>query len=188
MLATTARSLGQVFDPYFNRSAEHFCNHLHTPAKPVASGFDCAVAQDDAICLAHPVFSIYGDKGAVAVKQYVARAIDKLLGNGRSIECSLPSFARVTLRHQPQHRRHVAHLLCAVAVSRGTFRDKPIGVIEDAITLHEVQVTVRTGQPIASATLEPQGVQIPVVCQGDAVSFTVPRLDVHQMVVLHHAP
>lgn len=186
--ATTARSLGQVFDPYFNRSAEHFCNHLHTPAKPVASGFDCAVAQDDAIYLAHPVFSIYGDKGAVAVKQYVARAIDKLLGNGRSIECSLPSFARVTLRHQPQHRRHVAHLLCAVAVSRGTFRDKPIGVIEDAITLHEVQVTVRTGQPIASATLEPQGVQIPVVCQGDAVSFTVPRLDVHQMVVLHHAP
>ena len=104
-----------------------------------------------------------------------------------SLECSLPSFARVTLRHQPQQHRHVAHLLCAVAVSRGTFRDKPIGVIEDAITLHDVQVTVRTGLPIASATLEPQGVSVPIARQGDAVSFTVPRLDVHQMVALHHA-
>lgn len=185
--ATTGRSLGQVFDPYFNRSAARFCNHMHTPARPQPSGFDGGVALDDLVYLAHPVFSIYRDKGAVAVKQYVARAIDLLLGVSKSIDCTLPSFGRVTVQRQVARRRDIVHLLCAAALNRGTVKDKPIDVIEDAIVLHDVQVRLRLGQAVERATLEPQGTDIALRADGDEVAFTLPRLEVHQMVVLHHS-
>ena len=40
---TDGQSLGQIFDPYFNRTWEHFCSHQHTPNRLEASGFDCGV-------------------------------------------------------------------------------------------------------------------------------------------------
>jgi hypothetical protein len=184
--ATSGRSLGQVFDPYFNRTAAHFCNHIHTPRRPEPSGFDCGVVHDNLIYLAHPVFSIYRDKGSVALKQVVQRSIDALLGNGRSVECNLPSYGRVTLRRQAGERRHVVHLLCVATMSRGTVMEKPIDVIEDLVPVHDVQVRVRSKQAFARATMEPQGTEIPLRATDGSVSFTVPVLDTHQMVVLHH--
>jgi len=184
--ATTGRTLGQVFDPHFNRSSAHFCNHMHTPAKPAPSGFDCGVALDDLVYLAHPVFMLYRDKGAVALKQYVARAIDHLLGR-RILECNLPSYGRVTWQRQPAHRRDIVHLLCAAPMNRGTINDRPIEVIEDVVAVHDIEIRVRPDIPVFSAMLEPQGIALPLQHEEGAISFTVPRLEVHQMVVLQHA-
>lgn len=184
--ATTGRSLGQVFDPYFNRTAKHFCNHIHTPRRPEPSGFDCGVMLGNVIYLAHPVFSIYRDKGSVALKQVVRRSIEALLGTGRSVECSLPSYGRITLRQQASLRRHIVHLLCAAPMNRGTVMDKPIDVVEDIVPVHDVRVLVRGLPPIARATMEPQGVSLPIQQSDEGVKFMVPRLENHQMVVLHH--
>ena len=183
---SSGRSLGQVYDPYFNRTAQHFCNHLHTPRRPEPSGFDCGVITPQRIYFAHPVFSIYRDKGSVAHKQVVQRAIDHLLGQGRSIETNLPSYGRVSLRHQPVERRHIVHLLCAVPMNRGTVMGQPIEVVEDITPMHEVAVVVRSSANFARATLEPQGSALALDQVPGGVRFTLPRLDMHQMVVLHH--
>jgi hypothetical protein len=83
-----------VFDSYFNRTAKHFCSHQHSRAKPEPSGFDAAIASERMIYLAHPVFSIYKDKGALTTKRYLARGIDLLLGSERTVKTNLPSFGR----------------------------------------------------------------------------------------------
>ena len=31
------KSLGQIFDPYFNRDFHHFCSHQHTPNRPATT-------------------------------------------------------------------------------------------------------------------------------------------------------
>ena len=138
------------------------------------------------IYFAHPVFSIYRDKGSVAHKQVVRRVIDHLLGEGRSVETNLPSYGRVSLRHQPAECRHVVHLLCAAPMNRGTVMGQPIDVVQDITPLHDVAVLVRSSANFARATLEPQGCALEMEQVPGGVRFTLPRLDMHQMVVLHH--
>jgi hypothetical protein len=41
--ATKGKTVGQIFDPYFNRTWEHFCSHQHAPNQEEPSGFDCGV-------------------------------------------------------------------------------------------------------------------------------------------------
>ena len=40
-------SLGQVFNPYFNRTYQHYCSHQHAPCQDTASGFDAGVVTDN---------------------------------------------------------------------------------------------------------------------------------------------
>jgi hypothetical protein len=184
--ATSGRSLGQVFDPYFNRTAKHFCSHQHTPPRPEPSGFDAAILDSGVAYLAHPVFTMYQDKGQVALKHYVAAAIDLLLGK-RRIVTNLPSFARVTVARQPDQRRDVVHLLCAAPFYRGSFRRGPIEVVEDLVTLADVTVTLGVDRKVSKATLEPQGVALPIVAGEGVISFTAPRVKGHQMIAVHDA-
>jgi hypothetical protein len=182
--ATSGRSLGKVFDPYFNRTSKHFCSHQHTPPRPEPSRFDAAVLGDGVIYLAHPVFSIYQDKGAVTVKRYVAAAIDLLLGK-RKIATNLPSFARVTVARQAKEARDIVHLLCAAPFYRGSFHRGPIEVVEDLVTLADVEVTLRVDRRVAKVTLEPQGVEIAVVTGDGEIAFTAPRVAGRQIVAVH---
>jgi hypothetical protein len=129
---------------------------------------------------------MYQDKGQVALKHYVAAAIDLLLGK-RRIVTNLPSFARVTVARQPDQRRDVVHLLCAAPFYRGSFRRGPIEVVEDLVTLADVTVTLGVDRKVSKATLEPQGVALPIVAGEGVISFTAPRVKGHQMIAVHDA-
>jgi hypothetical protein len=184
--ATSGRSLGKVVDPYFNRTAKHFCSHQHTPPQPQPSEYDAAVLGDGTLYLAHPVFGIYQDKGAVAVKQYAAAAIDILLQR-RTVRTSLPSFGRVTVARQAAERRTVVHPLAAAPLYRGAFRRGPIEVVEDLITLADVDVAVKVEGPVGKVKLEPQNVELPFVVEDGEVRFTIPRLPGLQIVAVQDA-
>lgn len=180
------RSLGQVVDPYFNRTPKHFCSHQNTPPRPEASGFDAGVEKGGITYLAHPVFEIYLDKGSVATKHYVAAVIDRILGD-RTVRTNLPSFGRVTVMRQPKERREIVHLLCAAPIRRGTFQRGPIEVVEDLLVVPDVAVSLKSGEKVGRITLEPQGTEIPLSASASGdVNFVVPRVTGHQMVVLHY--
>lgn len=179
MKAADGVSLGDVYDPYFNRTWEHFCSHQHAPARPEPSGFTCGVRKGNVMHLAHPVFKLYAKSGAVACRDYALAALRALLGPPK-VEVSLPSTGRATLMWQPEKNRHVLHLLNAVPVKRGA----GIEVIEDIAPAVMTRVTLRLGVPVKRATLEPGGVEVPLERDGDAVRVTVERFTGHQMVVL----
>jgi hypothetical protein len=185
--ATSGKSLGEVFDPYFNRTGQHFCSHQHTPPRQDASGYDAAILGHGLIYLAHPVFTIYQSKGAVAAKEYVAAAVRYLLDGKPSVSTSLPSFGRIAVNTQKDKNRDIVHLLCAAPLYRGTFKRGPIEVVEDLIALPNVTVSLRLDHEITGARLEPQGIDLPIARTDGAVNITVPHMTGHQMVVLHRA-
>ena len=68
----------------------------------------------------------------------------------------------------------------------GTVMGQPIDVVEGITPLHDVAVVVRSSANFARATLEPQGRALEMAQVPGGVRVTLPRLDIHQMVVLHH--
>jgi len=191
--ATTGESLGQVFDPYFNRTYKHFCSHQHTPYRPEASGFDAGVRHGNIVYLAHPVFTIYRGYGAVVQKDFVLRVLETLLGDVRAVATNLPSTARITLRRQAAEKRQIVHLLYANKPTRGGKASiwggavTAVEVIEELDPLFHINVSVRQDVPISRVTLEPQGITIPhTVCNG-RVEIALESFTCHQMVVLHEA-
>ncbi len=183
---TDGISLGDIFDPYFNRTPKHFCSHQHAPPRMQASGFAAGSLKDGVAYLAHPVFSIYWDKGAVTTKRFVARVIELLLdGRPSLVTSNLPSHGRVTLMRQEAEKRHIVHLLCATPVSRGTFDGNPIEVVEGTTVVPDVEVKVRIPGEVSRLVLEPQGKELAFVRDADSVAFTVERVAGHQMVALY---
>ena len=191
---TDGESLGDIYDPYFNRTREHFCGHQHAPAKPNPSGFDCGVRKGNIVYLAHPVFSIYRALGAVAYREYVLRAT-RLLLERPTVELNLPSTGRVTLMHQPQHKRYILHLLYANTVSRGGPMELPSGtlagkgsieLIDELLPLRNIDVQLRLAESISKVTLEPEGREIAFAVEKSCLSLKVDEFTCHQMVELQY--
>ncbi len=192
---TEGESLGEVYDPYFNRQWNHFCSHQHTPARPDPSGFSCGVRHGQIMYLAHPVFSIYRWFGQVTLRQYLGKALRLLLDGGESLRLrNLPSTGRVTLMHQVEERRYVLHLLNAHTVNRGGAPESPnedvagcrqsYEVIEECVPLHDVGIELKLESRILSVRLEPEGLPLSYTTQGHATSVTVPKMEHHQMIAL----
>ncbi|PTY02295.1 hypothetical protein DB346_09290 [Verrucomicrobia bacterium LW23] len=200
--ATSGQSLGDIYDPYFNRQYPTFCSHQHAPNREAPSGYDCGVAHGNILYLAHPVFSLYRGYGAVAYKQYALAAIRRLLGADATLEMSgLPSTARVSLMRQAAEKRVVLHVLYANTINRGgelhhsggnvSAQGRSVEVIEELLELPATTATVRlpAATPVKRVTLEPQGTELAFVvgATSGVLKLEVPAFSCHQMVVLHEA-
>jgi hypothetical protein len=192
---TSGESLGDVYDPYFNRDYRHFCSHQHAPARPEPSGFACGVRKGNVMYLAHPVFTQYRYTGAVAHQEYAVRVLRWFLGEP-TVETNLPTTARVSLMDQPDQGRYVLHLLFANTIYRGgkmelsgvgaTARLSGLEVIQDLLPLRDVLVRLRLPKAPRRVTLEPQGREVEVFTKGATVELTVPEFTCHQMIVLKY--
>jgi hypothetical protein len=187
--ATKGKTVGQIFDPYFNRTWEHFCSHQHAPNQEQPSGFDCGVRHGSILYFAHPVFRNYRAYGAVAYREFIVKAIRALLGETLTLFTNLPSTARLSLTKQPKENRHILHLLYAPTVSRGGVMPlsggnvsggKSVEVIEDLPPLHDIGVTLQL--PVKSARLVPKGGDVTLKKSGDRVTLRVPVFSCHQMI------
>lgn len=179
--AEDGRVLGSREDPFFNRTAEHFCSHQHTPGTGIVAGPGMTEGPDG-IFIAWPMFAEYAEKGSLFLRGAVAFALSRLLGEARTLETSLPAQGVVTLTEQPEQGRFALHLLYASPVKRGA----DVEVIEDIAVLRDVAVSVRLPRQITGVSAEPQGQPLPFTQEEGWVSFTVPRLECHQMIVLRY--
>jgi len=188
---TTGTSLGQIFDPQFNRTWEHFCSHQHTPNREEPSGFDCGVRHGTILYFAHPVFRHYRSYGAVTYREFIVRSLRAFLGDEVTLETNLPSTARVTLTSQSAENRNVLHLLYAPTINRGGVMQlsggnlsggKSVEVIEDLPPLHDVVVTLR--MPVKSAKLVPGDGDVSIEQSDDRVTLRLPKFSCHQMIEL----
>jgi hypothetical protein len=196
---THGGGLGQVFEPYFNRSWRHFCSHQHAPPKPEPSGYDMGVERGRLMYLAHPWFSLYRGLGAVAYKEIVLNALRRLLKGATTIgSTNLPSTARISLMRQESERRSILHLLFANTVNRGgdlelaggtvSSRIKSVEVIEDLVPLRDVKISLRMDRPAGKITLEPGGRPCRVEREADGrLNLHLDQLLCHEMVVVHDA-
>jgi hypothetical protein len=93
----------------------------------------------------------------------------------------MPDKGVVTMMRQEEDNRHIIHLAFAHTTNRG----KNTEVIEDIVPLYDINVKVKVPQKPAKAFLQPQNMEIPLTFNNDgSVSFVVPKVYCHQMVVL----
>ncbi|MFA9478098.1 alpha-amylase family protein [Phycisphaerales bacterium AB-hyl4] len=181
-------SLGEVYDPYYNRTAEHFCSHQHAPPRPEASGYALGVEHGRTLYLAHRVFSAYAAYGAVPLREFLHAAIDRALGGPRSVEVqNIPTTGRVTFMHQPTKKRSVLHLIYANTINRGGVGRQAVEVVDDLTPLHDVRVSIQPPHPVACVKLEPQGEPLETHRDGNRLVCEIPTLQCHQMVVFEQA-
>ncbi len=172
--------LADRVNPYFNRTVDHFCSHLHTPPN-MADTAPGMVSGKDGIYIGWNLFEEYAEQGCLAAKEIFCHALDQLLGKNKSIETTLPAQGVVALTRQAG--RYVSHLLYASPVKRG----RDVEVIEDILPLHDVQVCVRVEGKVTRVYLAPQEEDIPFVQEGNRVTFAVPSMENHQMVAMELA-
>jgi hypothetical protein len=197
---TTGESLGVVYDPYFNRTYEHFCSHQHTPNRPEPSGYDGGVIKNNILYLAHPVFSQYFSYGAVPYKDFIVNCLDRLLGDEKSLTVGLPSTGRISLTKQSKEDRSILHLLYANTVTRGAAMShaggnnqsgsdrpsKPVEVIEELLPLYNIPLSLRMNEAVKRVTLEPSGREISFKQNGEKIELSIAEFSCHEMVVFHH--
>jgi hypothetical protein len=88
----------------------------------------------------------------------------------------------VTLQEQFVFNRKIVHLLYASPVRRG----KQIEVIEDIPTFYDVSLTIRSNKRPSKVYLAPQLTPLSFDYQDNKITYTVPELTCHQMIVMQY--
>ncbi len=175
--APGAEVLASIWEPYFNRTYEHFCSHFHTP--PEKEGPDPGVLQmGNLIYFAHPIFGSFGRHGVVFYKQVALNALRRLLPDPLVI-ADAPGTMHVTWNRQPAQSRSVVHLMHYMPEKRTQAAE----YVEDVIPLFNVPIRLRTTKP-SRVYLAPGGEELRATVADGYVSVTVPEIRGHTMLVL----
>ncbi len=164
-------------NPYFNRTREHFCSHMHAPNNPEES-FPAAVIKGNVAYIAWDIFTAYACHGHLCFKELFTYIADRMLGGNVSASADIPDKAVMTLTKQEKENRRILHLLFAHTTLRGERTE----VIEDTVVLYGVNCRVKCSKEPLSVTLVPSGDRLDFSYNGEYVSFTVPEVNIHQMI------
>ncbi|WP_273366966.1 alpha-amylase family protein [Alicyclobacillus herbarius] len=175
-----AEVLAEVAVPYFNRTWQHFCSHLHTPSSG-RIGYPGVLRSGRVIYFAHPIFRQYDKNAPRWVKQVFLDALNLVLPEPL-VRHNGPSTMMITLNQQTDKNRDILHLLHYIPERRS----KDIDVINDVIPLYDVAVSIRDRGTVQSVTCVPEGVNLPFRQENGRVLFTVPRVEAHQMICLQY--
>ena len=183
---TDGTSLGQIFDPYFDRTPRHFSGHVNAPSQPDPNRFAAGVEKGAITYFAHPIFTCYHTAGAVAMLEIAENTIARALGRPKMISTGLPRAGRATLRHSTARGSDVIHLLHATPALRGTLGGQQIQPIQDLMTLTAIPVEVEDHGIATAVTLVPEGTPLEFAVTKGRVSFEVPAVRGHQMVEISY--
>jgi hypothetical protein len=170
--------LASIKEPYFDRTYGRYCSHRNTANRIETAAHPAALRQGNVVFMAHPLGAIYHQEGARVHRDLFINAL-RLLHQRPAIEADLPSAGRVTLMHQPDQRRYIAHLMYAPPLQRGGCL-----VIEDFPPLRDVTLTIRVPEAITTVTLAPQQQALATQSVGGVFQVTVPQVIGHQAVML----
>jgi hypothetical protein len=169
--------LAQIWNPYFDRTFEHFCSHIYTPVEK-KSDYLGIVRNGNVAYFAHPIFGMYQRYGSKVYRQMVVNCL-KLLLDGKIVETDAPSTAHFTVNYQENKKRYVLHILHYIPERRSD----DIDTIEDVIPLYGIRVSVKLPEQPRRAYLAPSREEIELSIANGCVSVTVPKVSGHQMVV-----
>ncbi len=176
-----AKVLAKATEPYFNRTFDHFCSHLHTPSAG-KEAYPAVVQRGKLIYFAHPVFTQYRRNAPSWCKRMVMNALNMLLPDPL-LRIEGPTTLRATVNAQPAQNRWIVHLIHYIPERRGEAFD----TIEDIIPLYDVSVSVRTPKQVKRVVCQPVNVQMPFEERSGRVEFIIPLLEGHQMVAIEYA-
>ncbi len=171
-----AEIFADVQNPYFNRTAEHFCSHQHAP-NDSSKSYPAVAIKNNIAYIGWDIFSGYSLYGDFHKKEIVDFVLNKLMNNDYTVETTLPDRGIVTVMQQDN--RKIVHLLFAHTTNRGRNTE----VIEDLIPLYNINVELKCDKP-KSVKLVPENQEINFTYENGKVKFTVPKVFCHQMIAV----
>lgn len=173
--------------PRFNRGWRHFSSHQHAPDE--RDDGVAAFATESVAYFGHNIFTRYRLYGQPLYRDFVASAVKRLLGSGLPVQTNLPTSGRLTLTWSPSRRSYVVHVLFTVVCSRGgaspdAAGSRAIEMIEDAIPLSEIDVSLHLPRSIREVRLLPSESRLEFQREGQRLAFRIPRFTGHQMIEL----
>ena len=171
---TDGEVLAKVAAPYFNRTVNGFCSHGNTPCSGRDAGYPGVVRKGNTIYFAHRIFTDYRNKGMKLHRDLVSNAIALLDRKPLLKLTGLPSGGMSSLMRRDNV--YMLHLLYATPIKRGA-----VEVIEDIVTVRDIGVELRL-PGVKAVVLQPSGQKLDFSCQDGVCRFTVPELELHQMV------
>lgn len=167
-------------NPYFNRTAEHFCSHMHAPNNP-SENFAGAIINGNVAYIGWDIFTAYANHGHICFKELFTHIINKLIGDDVTVSADVPDKAVVTFTRQEKEKRNILHLLFAHTTVRG----KNTEVIEDTVPLYNVKCSVKCKNKPSKIALVPSGDELDFVFADGKAEFIVPEVNIHQMIEIN---
>ena len=164
-------------NPYFNRTLEHFCSHMHAPNNPEES-FPGAVISGNVAYIGWDIFTAYANHGHLCFKELFTHIVKKMMGNEITVFADVPDKAVVTYTKQEKENRNILHIVFAHTTVRGTNTE----VIEDTVPLYNIKCSIKCDEKPSGITLVPSGKELDFEFNNGRAEFTVPVVDIHAMV------
>lgn len=177
-------SIGQPLsyanNPYFNRTWEHFCSHLHTPSSGERA-YPAIVGTESSIYFSHPIFAQYEANAPKWCKILVSNAIKILIGDSIVVS-NLPSTALITLNEQKRENRFILHVLHYIAQRKGP----TIDIIEDKIPLYNSEFSIAIDKDVKAVKIVPSNTELKWKLENGRVKFAVEKIEGHQMIEIEY--
>ncbi len=164
----TGKKLGDYIAPYFHRRDIYFCSHNNTPCN-----YDTAAPGitegSEGVYVCAEILTDYSKCGSLAPKQIMAPLFAKYCEN-KTVNTTLPSSGKVALYEKDGS--YMLHLVYANTIKRGN----GIEVIEDLVTLSDVEVSLKLPKKVTKAILHPEEKEIAITEKDGRISFTLDKL------------
>lgn len=189
-ITTENHVLGFSYPPYFNRTYQHFCSHLHAPCNEENGPIGPSVIEHAfGYYVSYNLFKLYYTSGQPLFKYIFRGLLERLLLEPIFKIQNLPSSGRASLLYQEEHDRHVINVLYAAPQARGSECMNTKGeyynieLIEDVPALADIHVTVKIGKKpkvvFDAITKQP----VPFSYSDGYLSFVIDRLHIHSAII-----
>lgn len=172
--------LAKIREPYFNRTAGHFCGHKNTPFKDGNASYPALVKKGNVLYFAHPIFDAYNKSGNYILQKYIIRAIENVYDKILKVE-NFYSCGRVRMRKSSKEPFYALHLLYAPPVNRGN-----VCLLEDFPRVSGINIEVKIDETVKSIVNPVTNEQITFTREGKILKFTVDNLELHKLLIINY--
>jgi hypothetical protein len=170
-------TLADAYATYFNRTWEHFSSHAFTPPLAEPADYPAVTRRGGVIYIYGPVFAAYQKYGNLTFRTLVGGCLDLLLPV-RLVATDAPASAEVSVMRQGE--RQIVHVVNYHASRRAPAH---VEALETPVPLRDVALRLRRSEPTARVFLARAGADLPFSVDDGLVSVTVPRIDLHELIV-----
>jgi hypothetical protein len=174
--------LGQLGEPLFQRGPAHYTSHAQTPFDHVTE-YAALAAHGRVAAAAFPLGASYYRHGYWIYRE-VFRHLVQLVLPEQLVETSAPISAEVTVTHQAASAGYPARWMVHV-INFSPNRRSPehCEYLENPIPLHDVRISLRTGNAFTRAYLANNGAALPLRSVAGGWEVTVPEVQYGAIVV-----
>ena len=174
VVPTAGKTALEARAPFFKREGSRFCSHRYTPSAK-GEGYPAAVATENTVLFAHPLFLQYRQNAPRWVKIMMKNAIDLLLPE-RIVSHNGASTVCVSVLDQPEKERTNVHVLTYIPVRKA----KDFDIVEERTAAYDLKLTLNIPRAFTRARLVPENIDLPV----DGNTITIPKVDGYAIVEL----